>query len=168
MFQRLTAILFTTLFFAALPAWFLSTLEGWIYVDCFRSRSNASNFVVPMECKISEQFAFSSRSTSYPTMDVRSSKTVLQVRRGKSVTYQLVLVTPDGEREVLRAPIGKSDIDRIAIELKGALRSGSTEFHAAVDPEPLFWIGWFLLLLFAGVGVLLALFGARSEKTEPQ
>lgn len=101
-------------------------------------------------------------------MDARSSKTVLQVRRGKSVTYQLVLVTPDGEREVLRAPIGKSDIDRIAIELKGALRSGSTEFHAAVDPEPLFWIGWFLLLLFAGVGALLALFGARSEKTEPQ
>ncbi|MBW0433936.1 hypothetical protein HGB47_09930 [Leptospira yasudae] len=168
MFQRLTAILFITLFFAALPAWFLSTLEGWIYVDCFRSRSTASDFVASMECKISEQFAFSSRSTSYPTMDARSSKTVLQVRRGKSVTYQLVLVTPDGERKVLRSPIGKSDIDRIAIELKAALRLGSTEFHAAVDPEPLFWIGWFLLLLFAGVGALLALFGARSEKTEPQ
>lgn len=101
-------------------------------------------------------------------MDARSSKTVLRVRRGKSITYQLVLVTPDGEREVLRSPIEKSDIERIAIELKTALRSGSTKFHATVDPETLFWIGWFLLLLFAGVGALLALFGARSEQKKPQ
>lgn len=167
MLSRLTAVLFITLFFAALPAWFLSTLEGWISVDCSRNRSTSLHSAASMECDVSEKFAFSSRKVSYSTLDVRSSKTVLKVRRGKSIVYQLVLVTPDGERDVLRSPIGKSDIDRIAIELKAALRSGSTEFHATVDPEPLFWIGWFLLLLFSGVGALLSLFGAKSEKKKP-
>ncbi|RHX85930.1 hypothetical protein [Leptospira stimsonii] len=152
MFRRLISILFLVLFFGALPAWFLSTLEGWIFVDCFQ-RTSAEG----MDCAISERFAFASRSLVYSTKSARSLKSFQQGRRGKSVTYQLLLSTPSGEKAVLRSPIGSVEIDRIAMDLNVALQSRATAYHAKINPEPLFWMTLLLFIAFVGFGVFISL-----------
>lgn len=152
MLGRLISILFLTLFFGALPAWFLSTLEGWIFVDCFRAKSADM-----LECTISERFAFASRSLSYTTISARSLKSFQQGRHGTSVSYQLILSTPSGEKNVLRSQSGNVEIDRIANDLNAALKSRTAEYHAKVNPESLFWMTVFLLIVFAGVGFFISL-----------
>ncbi|XDD49434.1 hypothetical protein AB3N59_13630 [Leptospira sp. WS92.C1] len=163
MIKRLIPILFLTLFFAALPAWFLSTLEGWIFVDCFRNKPEDI-----LECKILERFAFSSRSAAYTTVNARSLKNYRQDRRGRSVTYQLMLLTPGGEVQVLRSSIGNADVDRIATNLNTAIGSNTMEFHAEMAPDPLFWMAFVLLIVFAGAGILIALVATASESTETE
>ncbi|MBM9577145.1 hypothetical protein JWG45_08255 [Leptospira sp. 201903070] len=158
----MTSILFLTLFFAALPAWFLSTLEGWISVDCVPKKSAHT-----LECTISERFAFTSRSVVYMARGARSLKNFQKSRKGTNVTYQLILLTPSGEESVLRSPIGNSIVDRIANDLNAALESRSGPYHAKINPDPLFWLTSFLLFLFASVGLLIALFTKRSPKRIP-
>ncbi|MBM9498655.1 hypothetical protein JWG44_00105 [Leptospira sp. 201903071] len=159
MLKRLISILFLASFFAALPAWFLSTLEGWISIDCFRMESANT-----MECVVSERFAFSSRNLTYTTTAARSLKISQKVRRGENITYQLILLTPSGEVQILRSSIGNSDVIRIATKLNEALKSNAMEFHAEVDPDPFFWVSFSLMILFAGVGASIVFFTPRSEK----
>ncbi|TGK38441.1 hypothetical protein EHQ12_04745 [Leptospira gomenensis] len=151
---------FLMIFFAALPAWFLSTLEGWITVDCTRAAVSS-----PMECTVGERFAFSSRNTRYATWKARSASLHRHDRRGSSVSYQLVLSTASGEVPVLRSSTGSDKIERIARDLNAAIGAGSTRFSAEAPPDSLFWFASFLVFLFAGVGALIALVGKRSGKS---
>ncbi|MDV6237161.1 hypothetical protein CH379_016130 [Leptospira ellisii] len=150
---------FLILFFAALPAWFLSRLEGWITLDCVRDVS-----FVSLECSVEERFAFYSRNTSYTTLGARSVAAYRQDRRGRSVSYQLVLATPSGEVSVLRSPTGDGRIGSVARDLNAAIASGSTRFSAEVSPDSSFWFASFLVFLFAGAGAWIALVGNRPNK----
>lgn len=152
MLQRLLATLFIVGFFAALPAWFLTTREGWVALDCARADESAT-----LDCTVQERFAFSSRRVTYRTHGVDVRRQTQRNRRGmSSTTYQLVLRTPDGEREVLRTPTGNTELPQAASALDAALRSRAATFHAEVSPDDLFWLGLVLLVAFAGVGVFIA------------
>lgn len=155
MLQRLLATLFIVGFFAALPAWFLTTREGWVALDCARSDDGAA-----LDCTVQERFAFSSRRATYRAHGVDVRRRTQRNRRGtSSTTYQLVLMTPAGEREVLRAPTGNTELPQAASALDAALRSHAATFHAEVSPDDMFWLGLVLLVAFAGVGIFIAWHG---------
>lgn len=159
MLQRLLATLFIVGFFAALPAWFLSTREGWVALDCSREGETAA-----LDCTVQERLAFSSRRATYRTHGVDIKRRTQRNRRGmSSTTYQLVLVTPAGEREVLRAPTDNTELPQAASELEAALRSRAATFHAEVSPDTMFWLGLVLLVGFAGVGFSIAWFGEGAH-----
>lgn len=149
--ERLFATLFLVAFFAALPAWFLSTCEGWILIDCARTDESAA-----LDCTVRERFAFSTRSATYPTSGAHIKRLTLRSRSGRSTTYQLVLRTPAGEREVLRSRTGDAAIEQIAAELDAAARSRAARFHAELSPDPVFWLAVVLLGVFAGAGLFIA------------
>ena len=158
--RRLVAPLVIVAFFAALPAWFLSTREGWIAIDCARRGAAAgaggAAAGAPLDCTVRERFAFGSRSATYPTLGARGGHRQQHGRRGKSSSYQLVLVTPDGEREVLRDHTGNAALAEAAAQLDTAARSGAPAFRAEVSPDAVFWIAVVVLALFTAAGLFLA------------
>jgi hypothetical protein len=160
--QRLLATLFVVGFFAALPAWFLSTREGWVALDCARAGESAE-----LDCTVQERFAFSSRRATYRTHGADVRRRTQRNRRGTSwTTYQLVLVTPAGEREVLRTSTGSTALPQAATALDAALRARAATFHAEVPPDDLFWLGLVLLVVFAGVGLLIVWHGEGAPRRD--
>lgn len=163
--RHLLGTLFVVAFFAALPAWFLSTLEGWIAIDCARAGEGAA-----LDCTVRERFAFSSRSATYQVLGAREKSRAHRDRRGRSTSYQLVLVTPAGDRDVLRDHTGNAALLQVADDLDAAIRSRAAEFHAEVSPDTMFWIAVGVLAAFTGLGLLLAwsrFARARAHAREP-
>lgn len=159
MLQRLLATLFIVGFFAALPAWFLSTREGWVTLDCLREGEGEGE-TAALDCTVQERLAFSSRRATYRTHGVEIKRRTQRNRRGTtSTTYQLVLVTPAGPREVLRAPTDNTALPQAASELDVALRSHAAAFHSEIAPDTMFWLGLVLLVGFAGVGLFISWHG---------
>jgi hypothetical protein len=158
--QRLLASLVVVAIFAALPAWFLSTREGWIAIECARANGGAA-----LACRVHERFAFGARDATYPTLGAHLERTVQHDRRGATATYQLVLVTSDGERAVLRANTGNAALAQTAAELDAAAHANAAEFHAALAPDLVFWLAVALVAVFAGAGLLIAVMrGARGRR----
>ncbi|HWO20124.1 MAG TPA: hypothetical protein VNO30_15160 [Kofleriaceae bacterium] len=151
MLRRLLAPLFLVAFFAALPAWFLSSREGWIAIDCARASESAA-----LDCTVRERFAFSSRSATYATLGADTERREVRGRRGRATTFQLVLATPDGEREVLREPTGNAALKQAAADLDAAVRAREPTFHAEVSPDTVFWIAASVLAVFTAAALFLA------------
>jgi hypothetical protein len=157
--RSVLAPLFIISFFAALPAWYLSTLEGWTVLDCVRLSPRTL-----LECHVFERRAFGSSSASYETLGAyaETSKQFVMGRHsaGHVVTlYQLVLQLPGGQQSVLRAPSPNQDVLQIAANLDAAARSDTAHFHAQIEPEPMFWLAAGLLLVFAGAGAWISYAG---------
>lgn len=151
MLRRWLASLFVVAFFAALPAWFLSTLQGWITIDCGRKSS-----VAALDCTVREKLAFGSRSATYETLGARVKYRAQHDRRGRSTTYQLVLVTPAGEKEVLSDPTGNEAVMQVVDDLNAVIRQHRPAFHAKVSPDTVFWIAVGVFALFSAAGIFIA------------
>lgn len=161
--QRWLASLVVIACFAALPAWFLSTREGWIAIDCARSGDGAA-----LACRVQERFAFGARTATYATLGANLSRRVQQDRRGTTASYQLLLSTSDGQHAVLRDYTGNAALERVAEDLDAAVRTRAAEFHATVAPDLVFWLCVALVVVFAGAGLVIALTrGARGRRGRP-
>lgn len=157
--RRLFATLVLVACFAALPAWFLSTREGWITLDCARAGDRAA-----LDCSVAERFAFGSRTATYSTIGARARDREQRDRRGSTTSYQLVLVTPAGEQLALRDETGNAELRRVASELDAKIRSHAAEFHAVVSPDLVFWFAVALLAVFASAGLFIAWVGGARAR----
>jgi hypothetical protein len=153
--NRLAAVVFIVAFFSALPAWFISTLEGWVTIRCDRGSESA------VTCSVHERFAFGTRDKTYGVRHAAGKTIQHPGRRSTWKEYQLVLDTVGGDRvEVLKQPVDNRETLRVAKDLDAAITAGAPSFAADLEPGGTFWITAVILVVFAASGLAIALRGS--------
>ncbi len=142
--DKLPAALFAAMFFAALPTWFLSTLEGPVRFSCGGA---------PWRCSVARWVFFETKSASYEPVKV-SSETRRQYARRRSFPEWRVTMTLPAGSVVAVSDWGDEENSKVARTLEDARARQAT---VVVDrPAPLvFWFAVFLVVLFAGAGLFI-------------
>lgn len=141
-------------FFAALPTWWLSTLDGWVRLHCAGQ---------PWRCEVTRDNLLSRRSSVFEVQrGVSVGTEVVSYKGRKSDQYVLEL---DGNA-VLDSRPSYREVHGLADELNAA-RAAGRPFDRELEPDSIFWLAIALVVVFAGSGLVIAIGGARSEKPRP-
>lgn len=137
--SHLPAALFAMAFFAALPAWFLSTQQGPVDVSCDGAARR---------CHVSTWVFFETRTGSYEVASfaLQSQRT----GRSRSLSFRLVLEQPGGTRVPL-TDWYTAPPDEARAALQAALDEKRT-VSLGIPPSGVFWFAVGLTVLFGLVG----------------
>ncbi len=143
-FDKLPAALFAALFFAALPMWFLSTLEGPTQFSCGGA---------PWRCTVSRWVFFETKAASYEAVKVSSETRQRTSKRGSYPESRVTMTLPAGS-VVAVTDWGDEENWKVARTLDDARARLATVVVERPAPA-LFWFAVFLVVLFAGVGLFI-------------
>ena len=151
-FDKLPAALFAALFFAALPTWFLSTLEGPTQFSCGGA---------PWRCTVSRWVFFETKSASYEPVKVSSETRQRTSKRGSFPESRVTVTLPAGS-VVAVTDWGDEENWKVARTLDEA-RTRQATVVLERPAAAIFWFAVFLVVLFAGVGLFIV-FGSGSPR----
>ncbi|MEW5742088.1 MAG: hypothetical protein AB1938_24445 [Myxococcota bacterium] len=135
-------------FFAALPLWFLSTLDGRVELHCAGQ---------PWRCTVQRDNFLSRRTQVYEVQRGASvGATRVSFRASASTQYVLEL---DGH-PVLDARPSHDEV-RGLVEQLNAARAAGQPLDRSLPADGVFWLTVALVVVFGGVGLGLVLGGAR-------
>src|SRR5262245_45635543 len=171
--ERIVATIFIVGFFSFLPLWGLSKQRGW--VSLIGKREGPTG---PFAVTVVRRNAF---STSRELLEVTGAHARLVPRsvgrRSSGDWLVFVLEMPDRRNyevmddlatSILFVPSVMEPIKTRADLINTARDTGQTSFTIDIPPDGTFWLLLGITVVFAGVGLVVALVGGGSAALEPQ